>query len=79
MFGKPKSARLARIMDMTSPTGFARSIKEVKKGGVTAEEKRALVLTRNRAAASAKRRNLSVKERKQMLVIARMKLPSVTK
>lgn len=79
LFSKPKSKRLARIIDITSPTAFKRSIRILKKGGLTLREKRALVLARNRAGAQLKRKNLSMKERVQFGRISKMRLPPVSK
>ena len=79
IFIKPKSKRLARAIDITSPTAFKRSINKLKKGGLTLREKRALVLGRNIASAHLRRKNLSPKERKQMTAIANMNLPKVTR
>lgn len=76
---KPKSKRLARCIDITSPTAFRGSIRKLKEHGLTLREKRALVLGRNRASAQLKRKDLSPKERKQMQTIANMNLPKVTR
>jgi len=77
LFFPAKNKRIARIIDITSPSAFRKSIKTLQKGGLSLEEKRALVLARNRAAAQLKRRNLSNKERKQMRAIKNMPLPLV--
>ncbi len=77
--GKPKDKRLARIISITSPTAFRKSIRTLKKGGITLKEKRALVLARNRAGAQLDRKNLSSKERKQFKAITRMSLPPITR
>lgn len=76
---KPKSKKLADIIDITSPTAFKRSISTLKKGGITRQEKRALVLGKNRAVAQLNRKNLSTKERKQFNAIKKINLPDVTK
>ncbi len=78
LFTKPKSKRLARIIDITSPTAFRRSIKILKKGGLDLKEKRALVLARNRAGAQLKRKNLSAKERKQFREITKTNIPKLS-
>ncbi len=79
LFGKPKSARIAKIITITSPTAFKESIRKLKKGGLSSDEKKGLVLSRNRAAAQLGRKNLSSKERKQMRAIKKIKLPPITK
>ena len=61
LFTEPKSKRLSRIIDITSPTAFKRSIVELKEDGLTTKEKRALVQARNIAGASSKRKNISLK------------------
>ncbi len=77
--GIPKSKRIARIINITSPTAFRESIRKLKKGGLSLQEKRALVLAQNRAAAQLDRRDLSGKERKQFKAIKRIRLPPITK
>jgi len=77
IFMPPKSKELAEKISITSPTAFRESIKELKKGGLTLREKRALVLARTRAKVMLKRKILSLKERKQMLEISRIKIPPV--
>lgn len=79
LFFPPKNKRIARIITITSPTAFRKSITKLRVGGITTTEKRALVLARNRAAVQLKRKNLSLKERKQFRMIAAMKLPNITK
>ncbi len=77
--GKPKSKRIARIINITSPTAFRKSIRLLEKGGLSTHEKRALVLARNRAGAQLKRKNLSPRERKQMKAIKNQPLPKISK
>jgi len=79
LFFPPKSKRFARIITIKSPTAFKRSIKKLKKDGLTRTEKKALVLARTRAKIQLKRKNLSAKERKQMREISRIKIPKITK
>ncbi len=79
LFFPAKNKRLARIISIKSPASFKRSIKVLKKGGVTLTEKRALLLARNRAAVQLRRRNLSSKERKQFTIISKITIPKVTK
>ncbi len=79
LFGKAKSKRIAKIINITSPTAFRKSIRKLKKGGLSTHEKRGLTLARNRAGAQLKRKNLSPKERKQMKAITKISLPSITK
>jgi len=79
IFFPAKNKRLARIITTKSPTAFRRSIRTLKKGGLTVTEKRALVLARTRAAAQLKRRNLSTKERRQFRMIAKIRIGKITK
>ncbi len=79
LFFKPKSKRLARDITIKSPTGFRKSIRTLRKRGLTLREKRALVLAQNRARAQLKRRNLSRKERRQFTQISKIKIPKVRK
>lgn len=79
LFQKPKNKRLARDISIVSPSKFRGSIDKIKRGGVTLEEKRALVLAQNRSRAQLRRSNLSAKERREFRAIVRTKLPSVTR
>ncbi len=79
IFFKPKSKALAEKISITSPAAFNRSIMELKKGGVTLRERRALTLARTRAKAQLGRKNLSLSERKQFRTISRTKIPKVTR
>ncbi len=78
LFFAPTNKRLARDITIVSPSAFDRSIKTIKKGGVTLKEHRGLVLAQNRSRAQLQRPNLSLKERIQFNVIASRKLPKVT-
>lgn len=79
LFFPPKNKRLARVISIKSPSQFRKSISTLKKRGLTITEKRALVLAQNRARVQLKRRNLSLKERKQFRAISTIKLPNITK
>ena len=79
LFAPPKSKRIAKIIDITNPTAFKRSIVKLKKGGLSGSEKKGLVLAKNRASAQLKRKNLSIKERKQFRAITKINLPKVDK
>lgn len=79
IFFPPKNKKLARQINISSPMAFKKSIFLLKKGGVTRQEKSALVLARTRAQAQLSRKNLSSKERREFGVIARMSLPKITK
>ena len=79
IFFKPKDKRIARIVSIKSPSRFRKSIATLKKQGITTEEKRALVLARTRARVQLRRKNLSMKERKQFREIRDTDLPPVTK
>lgn len=76
--GKP-DPRLARIISIESPQSFKKSISRLKMDGITKKEKKALVLAKNRANAQLKRKNLSMKERKQFKEISKIKLPKISK
>src|SRR6267378_2711566 len=71
--------KLADIISIESPAAFRESIRKLKRMGIGATEKRALVLAQNRAKAMLKKRSLSAKERRELQAIARMRLPEVTK
>ena len=79
IFFPPKHKRLSKIISIRSPAAFRKSIRTLKKGGITRTEQRALVLARTRAAAQLGRRDLSAKEHKQFKAIAEMRIPSPTK
>ena len=78
LFFPPRSRRLASQISITSPQAFQKSIKTIKKGGVTLKEFRGLQLAQNRARAQLGRKNLSLRERLQFNTIATMKIPRVT-
>lgn len=79
IFFPPKDKALAKKISITSPAAFRRSIRELKRGGVTLKERRALILAKTRATVQLKRNNLSNKERKQFRTISQMNIPKVTK
>ncbi|KKM74220.1 hypothetical protein LCGC14_1402620 [marine sediment metagenome] len=79
IFFPPKDKALARKISITSPAAFRRSIKELKKDGISLKEKRALTLARTRSVIQLKRKNLSMKERKQFKIISQMNIPKVSK
>jgi hypothetical protein len=79
IFFPPKHRDLADIISIESPAAFRQSIRTLKKMGIGAREKRALVLAQNRAKAMLKKRNLSESERKELEEIARMPLPEVAR
>lgn len=79
LFFAPTSKKLARDISITSPVAFQKSIRTIKKDGVTLKEKRALVLAQNRARAQLKRSNLSMKERIEFARIANIRLPRITR
>lgn len=70
--GKPNK-RISDIISIESPQAFRNSVKELKKGNFTLHERRALTLAQNRARASLGRKNLSNKERKQMMEVANIR------
>jgi len=79
IFFPPKNRKLEEVISIESPAAFRESIRKLKRMGIGAREKRALVLAQNRAKAMLKKRNLSEKERRELQEIARMPLPEVTK
>lgn len=79
LFFTPRDKTLARKISIRTPTEFKKSIRSVSKGGVTIKEKRALSLAKMRARVQLRRKNLSMKERKQFGMIAKMQLPKVGK
>src|SRR6185503_17763199 len=79
IFFPPRHKKLADIISIESPAAFRESIRRLKRVGIGATEKRALVLAQNRAKAMVKKRNLSPSERIQLQSIARMSLPPVDK
>lgn len=74
IFGKAKSKRLARIISIKSSGAFRKSVRILKKGGLSLTEKRALVLARTRATVQLKRKNLSKKERGQFRIISKVRI-----
>lgn len=74
-FKKIKSKRRADIVSITSPDTFRKSIAELRKGRYTVADQRALILAQNRARAMLNRKDLSMKERRQMREIADIKVP----
>lgn len=79
IFFPAKDKALAKKISIVSPAAFRRSIRKLKKGGVTLKERRALTLAKTRATVQLKRNNLSNKERKQFRTISQMNIPKVTK
>lgn len=79
LFFPVSNKRIAAAIDITSPHAFKRSIKTLEKGGMTAEERKALVLARTRSKLQLRRRNLSMKERRQFSKIAKTDIPSITR
>lgn len=75
LFFKNKNKRLARIIRIDSPSHFRQSIRTLKKGGLTQTERQALILAQNRARAQLSRKNLSKRERVQMRIISKEKVP----
>src|SRR2546421_8507384 len=79
IFSPPRHKKLADIISIESPAVFRESIRKLKRMGIGATEKRALVLAQNRAKAMLKKRSLSEKERRELQAISRIRLPEVTK
>jgi hypothetical protein len=79
IFFPPRHRKLAEIISIASPAAFRESIRKLKKMGIGAREKRALVLAQNRGKAMLRKRNLSEKESQELQEIGRTPLPPVTK
>jgi hypothetical protein len=79
IFFPPRHRKLSEVISIESPAAFRESIRELRKTGIGAREKRALVLAQNRARAMLKKRSLSDKERRELQAIVQMRLPEVTK
>ncbi len=78
LFRPAKSKRLAKLVDITSPTAFKRGLRKAKLNGFTRKEQQAFVLGKNRADAQLKRTNLSPKERKQFKAITNVRIPKIS-
>jgi len=74
LFFKAKDTRLARVISIKDPAAFRKSVRVLKRGGLSTSEKRALVLARNRAGAQLKRKNLSPKERREFTAITKVRI-----
>lgn len=79
LFFPAKNKRIARAISITSPTAFRGSIRTLKKNGLSLTEYRSLVLAQNRAKVQLNRKNLSMKERKQMRAISKIRIPKPTR
>ena len=79
IFFKPKDMALSRKISIKTPGQFMKSIEKLKKNGLTMKENRALVLARTRAKVQLKRKNLSVRERNQMMAIANTTIPRASR
>ena len=79
IFFPPKHRKLADIISIESPAVFRESIRTLKKMGIGAREKRALVLAQNRARTMLKKKSLSEKERKELQAVVNTPLPPVDK
>ncbi len=79
VFQKAKNKELAELISIRDPKAFKKSIKDLKKHGLTLEEKRALVLAKTRASLQLRRKNLSPKEVKEFTQISKMRIGKVTK
>lgn len=79
IFFPPKHKALARKISIKSPSAFRESIRKVAEGGITLREFRALNLAKTRAKVQLKRKTLSSKERREFGIIAKIKIPAITK
>ena len=79
LFFKPKDKKLAKIISIETPSGFKASVKKLSVGGISLKEKRALELAQTRAMLQLRRKALSDKERRQMEIISKIKIPKVAK
>ncbi len=75
IFFAPKDAKLARKISIQTPGKFRKSIALLEKNGITVKENQALVLAKTRAKVQLLRKNLSIRERKQMKAISKIKIP----
>ncbi|HEC39488.1 hypothetical protein LCGC14_0577090 [marine sediment metagenome] len=76
LFFPPRSKRLARIISIKNPAAFRKSIRTLRRNGLTLRERRALILAQNRATAQLGRRNLSAKERCEFTEISKIQIPT---
>lgn len=74
LFFPPKNKKLAQQISISSPGAFKESIADLKRGGLSTQEFRALNLAKIRARLQLRRKNLSGKERMQFKKIASMKI-----
>ena len=79
LFFAPKNKRLAKAISIRSPRAFRNSINRLKVRGLSMQEKRALTLAKTRAKLQLRRRNLSLKEKRQFRMISKMRIPQITK
>lgn len=79
VFFPAKNKALARKISIVTPQAFRESIRKLKRGGITLEEKRALTLAQTRAKLQLRRINLSPNERKEFRAISKMKIPNISK
>jgi hypothetical protein len=79
IFFKPKYPRLAKAVDISSPSQFKASIERVKKlrGFSSLQKTRALALAKARASVQLKRKNLSAKERLEFQKISKTRIPKM--
>lgn len=74
VFFPPKNKRLARIISIKSTKSFRKSIRTLKRNGLSLKEKRALVLARTRARIISQNKRVSFRVRKEKARIGRMKI-----
>ena len=79
IFFPAKDKALAKKISIRTPGEFRKSIAKVRKNGITLKENRALRLARTRAKVQLKRKNLSTRERNQMMAISKIRIPRVSK
>lgn len=79
MFFPPKHKSISEKITIISPSAFRESIRTLKKDGLSLNEYRALVLAKNRARAMLKKKNLTSRERKQLKIISKIKIPNYKK
>ena len=73
LFRKPKHKRLADIISIRSPDSARQSIKDAQRTSYSkATLKRSYVLASNRAMAIRHKKDLSIREKKEMLEVARI-------
>lgn len=75
LFRKARDPVLASKISIRTPNQFRKSIRTLKRNGISTKERRALVLARTRAKLQLRRKNLSSRERRQFSIISNTNIP----